>query len=281
MSFKNWAASGLLTASLIAAGCGKPTAPTSPSAAKAVPGKTDDHAGHEEGPHGGAVIELGKYHGEFVMDHGKKTATVYILDGDVKKDVPIAADKLLLSIKTPMFQVELKAEPQAGDPKGKCSRFTAMHENFAKEQEFEGTVSLEIDGKPYLGDFKEEAHKDHKDGKGAMKDEHGRPVEVKPADAQTALFLKPGGAYTEADIKANGTKTVEQKYPKFKANHDLKPAVGAKICPITLTKANPELTWIIGGKTYEFCCPPCVEEFVELAKTKPTEIKDPADYIKK
>jgi len=279
MMISKWTALGLLTGSLIAGGCSKPGSPTAPAATKAA-GATDRHDDPEVGPHGGAVIELGKNHGEFVVDHGKKTATVYILDGKVKDAAPIATDKLLLSVKTPQFQVELKADPQAGDPKGKCSRFTALHENFAKEQLFEGTVSLEIDGKPYLGDFKQEAHKDH-DGRMAMKDQHGRPVEAKPADAQTALFLEPGGSYTEADIKANGTLTVEQKYKNFKANHDLKPAVGAKICPITLTKANSELTWIIGGKKYEFCCPPCVEEFVELAKTTPAEIKDPSAYIKK
>ena len=126
---------------------------------------TDDDHDHDEGPHGGTVIEFGKYHGEFVVDHTKKTATVYILDGKVKNAVPISASKLLLSIKTPQFQADLFAVPQDSDPKGKCSRFVATHENFAKKQEFEGTVSGEIDGKPYLGDFKEEEHKDPKHDK--------------------------------------------------------------------------------------------------------------------
>ena len=55
--------------------------------------------------------------------------------------------------------------PQDGDPKGKASRFVATHDSLGKEQEFEGTVSGEIDGKPYAGDFKEEPHADHKHGK--------------------------------------------------------------------------------------------------------------------
>ena len=46
----------------------------------------------------------------------------------------------------------------------------------------------------------------------------------------------------------------------------------------TATKANPKFPWIIDGKTYEFCCPPCVQEFVALAKEKPGEIKDPESY---
>lgn len=154
-------AMGLLLAALIVAGCGtqKPADPPKDG------DKKGDHDDHGPGPHGGTVIEFGKYHGEFCMDHAKKTATVYILDGDAKKASPVATEKLLLSIKTPQFQVDMKPEPQDGDPKGKSSRFVATHDNFAKEQEFEGTVSGTIDGKNYLGDFKEEEHKHDKDKK--------------------------------------------------------------------------------------------------------------------
>jgi hypothetical protein len=67
---------------------------------------------------------------------------------------------MLLSIKSPAFQVELKPLKQAGDPEGSASAFSGKHEKLGKEQEFEGTVSVEIDGKPYAGDFKEVAH-DH------------------------------------------------------------------------------------------------------------------------
>ncbi len=157
---------GVLLVNLLAVGCSKPADNTQKPDDKKVDKatKNDDSHDHGEGPHGGTVIEFGKYHGEFVVDHGKKTATVYILDGKVKNAEPISAAKLSLSIKQPQFQVELLAVPQEGDPKGKSSRFVATHDNFAKEQEFEGTVSGEIDGKPYLGDFKEE-HKDHKHAK--------------------------------------------------------------------------------------------------------------------
>ena len=162
---------GLLLAALIVAGCGQQKPADTPKdgdkkAEKKDGGKTkDDDHDHGPGPHGGTVIEFGKYHGEFKVDHAKKTATVWILDGNVKNAVPVATDKLLLSIKTPQFQVDLKADPQEGDPKGKSSRFVATHDNFAKEQEFEGTVSGTIDGKNYLGDFKEEEHKHDKDKK--------------------------------------------------------------------------------------------------------------------
>ena len=154
-----WLIAGVLMASLVLTGCNdqKSAAPVT----KPTVTDDDDHE-HGPGPHGGTVIEFGNYHGEFCVDHGKKQVTVYILDGGVKKDVPIAAEKLLLSIKNPTFQVDLKASPQEGEPKGKSSRFVATHDNFGKVQEFEGTVSGTVDGKPYAGDFKEEPHKDEK-----------------------------------------------------------------------------------------------------------------------
>ena len=50
---------------------------------------------------------------------------------------------------------------------------------------------------------------------------------------------------------------------------------------LSLTKANRKFTWVVGGKTYVFCCPPCVEEFVRRAKEQPQEIKDPEMYVKR
>jgi hypothetical protein len=120
-------------------------------------GEVEDHS-HGAGPHGGTVADWGggKYHVEFCVNHDKQEATVYLLKGDAKTPAPIKTDKLLLSIKDPAFQVELKAVPLEGDPQGACSRFVGKHERLGKEQEFAGTISGEVDGKPYAGDFKEE-----------------------------------------------------------------------------------------------------------------------------
>lgn len=106
------------------------------------------------------------------------------------------------------------------------------------------------------------------------------PAGVDAAE-ERALYLTPGGLYTEADIKANGSMTASEKYKGKMAKHDMKPKPGDKVCPITMTKANPKFTWIIGGKTYEFCCPPCIDEYVLLAKTSPKEVLDPSEYVKK
>jgi hypothetical protein len=101
------------------------------------------------------------------------------------------------------------------------------------------------------------------------------------AEAEGKLYLTPGGVYTEADIKANGNMTASQKFKGFRAKHDMRPKPGDKICPVTFTKANPECTWTVGGKKYEFCCPPCVDEFVTWAKEEPDQIKEPEAYVKK
>jgi TIGR03009 family protein len=36
---------------------------------------------------------------------------------------------------------------------------------------------------------------------------------------------------------------------------------------------------VIGGKTYEFCCPPCIDEFVILAKEDPDRLLPPEAYV--
>jgi len=163
-----FAALGLLCAGALVTGCGEQPKTKIKAKTVAKGGDSHDHD-HGQAPHGGTILEFGKYHGEFCVDHGKKQVTLYILDDAMKKAVPLAVDKLTLSIKTPQFQADLIASPQEGDPKGSASRFVATDDRFGKEQEFEGTVNGVIDGKPYLGDFKKEAHPGHDHGHGETK----------------------------------------------------------------------------------------------------------------
>jgi hypothetical protein len=100
-------------------------------------------------------------------------------------------------------------------------------------------------------------------------------------DEEQKTFFEPGGLYTAADIAANGKTPPAAKFKGIKAQHDDNPKVGERLCPISMTKANPKFTWVIGGKSYEFCCVPCIEEFVDIAKTKPAEIHPPGHYIKR
>ena len=93
------------------------------------------------------------------------------------------------------------------------------------------------------------------------------------------LYLSPAGCYTLADIEANGDTLPSQKFRGFKASHDYNPQPGDRLCPVTRTKANRECTWIIGGHIYQFCCPPCITEFVRLSKERPEQIQSPDAYI--
>ena len=106
-----------------------------------------------------------------------------------------------------------------------------------------------------------------------------RVVATPITPAERALFLTPGGGYTAADIAANGGMTPEQKFQGMMANHHLNPKKGVYICPITRTQANEKFAWVVSGKKYLFCCPPCVTEFVKQAKLHPSSLKSPQTYI--
>jgi hypothetical protein len=106
------------------------------------------------------------------------------------------------------------------------------------------------------------------------------PAKVEDEE-ERQLYLTPGGMYTEDDVKANGNMTASQKFKGQMASHDLQPRPGDRICPITLTRANPKFTWVVGGNAYQFCCPPCIDEFLQTAKESPGKIKQPEDYVQK
>ena len=95
---------------------------------------------------------------------------------------------------------------------------------------------------------------------------------------ERALYLSAGGGYSTADIEANGSALPSQKFRGFKPSHDYNPQPGDRLCPVTRTKANPQCTWVIGGLEYQFCCPPCIGEFVRLAKESQNQIEAPEAY---
>ena len=88
---------------------------------------------------------------------------VYVLGSDEKTPTAVeAADgKLLLTIREPAFQVELTARPSAGEADGKASCYGGTHESLGIVREFAGTISGEIDGTPFAGEFEEQPHGDH------------------------------------------------------------------------------------------------------------------------
>lgn len=153
----------------VVAGCNKGGTPAAKNAADAKKGakKVDGHDHPHEGPHDGALAEWGneEFHVEFTVDHKKQEARVYVLGPDAKKAAPIKSGKIMLSIKDPVIQIDLKPEPQKDDPAGSASVFVGKHEKLGIERDFAGTLSGEVNGKPYAGDFKEDEHAGHKDHK--------------------------------------------------------------------------------------------------------------------
>ena len=173
MTFRPILTAVLATGVATLASCEKPTAPP---AASPSPTVKDDHGhdhgpgGHTHGGHGAGPLDGtladwggGKYHIEFTVDHGRKETVVYVLGGDEKTPAPIKTPdgSLLLTIAEPAFQVTLKASPLEGETGGAASRYVGQHENLGIVREFAGSVSGEVDGTPYAGDFKEEPHGDH------------------------------------------------------------------------------------------------------------------------
>jgi hypothetical protein len=104
--------------------------------------------------------------------------------------------------------------------------------------------------------------------------ESGMPASTGEAE-EREIHLVPGGKYTQSDVEANGRTIPSQKYRGFRAQHDYHPKPGDWICPVTRTKASPDCTWTIGGRIYHFCCPPCIDEFVRIAKEKPEGFPPP------
>ena len=156
-------------------GCQEGTAPdaltpTTPAATAAAEhghehgeGEGEHAHGHGAGPHDGTLADWGggKYHVEFTVDHDKQQATVYVLGSDEKSPSPIKTEKILLSIGDPELQADLLPVPLEGETDGLSSRFVGKHEKLGIVQEYAGTMTAEIEGTPYTGEFKEEAH-DHK-----------------------------------------------------------------------------------------------------------------------
>ena len=284
----------LVSSLLILQGCAKPAQEPSTSSAggtatgqqanSAAPtstaetpvGANDLEHGHIPGAHGGFIVAIGRdsYHAEAIFEKDG-AISLYMLGADESRINEVDNQTLTAYVKssstaeaTPM---ELKPAPQEGDSEGKTSRFAGTMPESLWGMPVEVTIPvIRIGNDRFRLGFNSavQAH-----GDAAM------PTKVSSQE-EIDLYLTPGGIYTQADIEANGNMTASQKFAGFMSAHDMNPKVGDKICPITLTLANAQCAWIIGGKNYEFCCPPCVDEFVKTAKTAPENIKAPEDYVK-
>ena len=231
-----------------------------------------DHA-HKPAPHGGVIVSVEEggdhYHVEAVVEKGG-TLKLYTFGEEVSQGLEVESQVLAAQLRREadgeFMPVDLVPLPQPSEPEGKTSQF------FGKlPQGLQGSplvvriASIEMGGKRFPLVFVIPASA----GGGA--------------DDQTEekLYLTAGGKYGEEDIAANGRQTASARYKVFRAEHNTWPKRGDRICPVTRFLANRRFTWVVSGKTYEFCCPPCIDQFVRRAKGQPQAIRDPEEYVKK
>jgi len=234
-------------------------------------GRHADEHDHEPPPHGGVVVAVGQgnehYHLELVWgEHG--FLLLYTLGEDAKQVVAVEMQMPQVRLKVNGREVavlDFLPFPQANDELDRTSRFLAK-------------VPNELRGSPLTVSIATVAF-----GPARFPVEFSVPPEqgLTTADHDQKLFLTAAGKYSEGDIATNGRRTAEECYQAFVPKHDLQPRPGDKVCPITRTKASAECSWVVDGRTYNFCCPPCIAQFVRAAREQPSTIKEPEAYVKR
>ncbi|MBC7966638.1 MAG: hypothetical protein H7Z17_12040 [Fuerstia sp.] len=235
----------------------------------------DDEHLHKPGAHGGIIIPIGSdsYHAEAVIESGGSFRLLMLGKDETRiQEVDVQPVKAFIKVigdpnATP---IELVAVPQDGDSPDKTSQFVGQLPEAFRGRQLDVTIpNLRIAGERFRVGFT------------TVTQSHAEEMpESLPSDEERSLYLTAGGKYTEADIQANGGVTASKKFKGLVSSHNMFPKPGDRICPITETKANADFTWIVDGKSYQFCCPPCVDEFVKLAKEHPDQLKAPDSYVK-
>lgn len=151
-----------VAAALALAGCQPP--PAGPGPAGKTGDHDHDHAHH--GPHGGHIMEIGaeEYHAEWKHDESGKV-TFYLLDSEVKKEVPIAAEEIAIDVKVG-DHAPVAYKLAANNPQdGKSATFEIVDKNLLGVLETlkdnKGTVCtlhVTIDGKTFDQKIEEHDH---------------------------------------------------------------------------------------------------------------------------
>jgi hypothetical protein len=230
---------------------------------------------HRPAPHGGIIVAVGEgdhhYHAEAVAVR-RGVLMVYTYGGDAATVQEVESQVLTAMVRPEgekeAARIDLLPMPRQDDTLGSTSRFFATLPRSVRGNALAITV-------PEITIARRRFRLDFPPSTGAREDGPGDG----DGDEERNLLLTPAGKYTEADIKANGGVTAEQKFAGFQAAHDEKPRRGDRVCPVTRLKARADCSWAVGGQSYQFCCAPCVEEFVRVAKGRPDEVKDATDYV--
>jgi hypothetical protein len=231
-----------------------------------------DHQ-HPPGEQGGAIISLAddRYHVEALVEQGGQLR-IFTLGRDPTEMIDVELQPLTAYVRREQLAavvVKLEPDPQPDDPPGRTSQFAGQLPSELEGIPLRVTVTgLRIGRSRYRLGFV------------WGDDLHLPTMPAKVEDEEERrLYLVAGGRYSEADIEANGGLTPSEKFAGFRAEHDFNTQPGDPLCPITRTKANPQCDWTIDGQRYEFCCPPCIDEFVRMAKEEPERIESPDAYV--
>lgn len=236
--------------------------------------KQEEEHPHVPGAHGGIIIPIGadSYHAEAVVEKDGQLR-LFMLGADETRinEVDLQSVKAFVkaSGETDAISIDLTSAPQDGDMPGKTSQFVGSLPPSAIGRAIDVTIpNLRIGTERFRVGFTTtvQVH------------DSGMPAGV-TGEEEMELYFSAAGKYTAADIVANGNQTASAKFKGFMSKHDMKPKPGEFICPVTFTKANPKVEWQINGKKYLFCCPPCVDEFVRMAKEEPDSVLEPEDYV--
>lgn len=208
---------------------------------------------------------------------------IYVLNKTAQRVVDVESQTLTIYAKAIGEQVNstkilLDSSPQEGDGPGRTSRFEGqLPEDLIGRALWVSVPNLVINGERFRFAFAATDKEIKPQGKHS--EEVTMPEKASPKEEE-ALYLTAEGRYTIDDIELNGRTTSSQKYKGVKSEHDMSPKSGDRICPITRTKANPKFSWIVDGKTYTFCCPPCIDEFVASARAATEPLPDPESFLK-
>lgn len=240
-----------------------------------VPPPPADSHGHPPPPHAGQVVTFkagaAHYHVEFVVEPTGRVR-VYPLDESAARPLPVEARPLVLSVEG----------PAAGDPTPVMLRPVAGSEPAGTTTQFVGRLparaisgrmtvrftEFKVNGERYRFEFVWDSPVGEDAFRAAYRDEQRR------------IFLSPGGKYLDADIRDNGGLSADAKFAAAAATHDHAPKPGDRVCPVSGFKAEAAIAWVVGRERYVFCCQPCIDEFVLLAKERPDEVRSAEKYVR-
>lgn len=240
-------------------------------------GAAEEEHAHEAAARGGVVVQVGAgeehRHVEVLFERGG-VLKLYTLAEDGERVLEVESQRVLAYVRPEgrpeATSVVFRPLPQADDPEGRTSRFIARLTKDLWDKKLAVTVpAMAFSGARVRFSFTLCAG-----NPGGSSAHEFRAEEEK-------LHLSPGGRYTAADIKANGSVIASEKYEGAAFTHELTAKPGDRLCPVTLARADRRFAWAVGGRSYFFCCPPCIDEFVQLAKERPAAIRSPEEYMKK